>query len=662
MSNLSPQILLTCLEESESGIILLDFDKRIQFWNQWLSTITNLNSEQVLERSIEEIFPEIVNSRLMASIDNALKSGLTSVLSPHLNRFSFPLYNSDNQDIEDVENERLQQQIFIKPIFLSDMPRHCLIQINNVTGSMRRERQLREQARVLKKQAEDLQKAQKNMEQAKIAAENANLAKSAFLANMSHEIRTPMNAIIGFSDLLYSISTDKQQRSYLQTIQTAGKSLLTLINDILDLSKIEAGRMEIDYEAIKIDTIFNELKQIFDMKLQQKKLDFIVEIDAQLPLTLILDEIRLRQVLLNLIGNAIKFTEQGYIKLSAQKIDNITAHNTIDFVISVADTGIGIHEADQEIIFESFRQQDGQSTRKYGGTGLGLAITKRLIEMMNGQIVVKSKSGAGSIFEIILWDVGVASTNKSVDTKVFDIKSISFEKAWVLIVDDIESNRILIKEWLSKTNLEFLEADNGQNALLFIDKCHPDIILMDIKMPVMDGYETAKRLKANPSTQEIPVIAFTASATQEERHQIEHISDFDGYLSKPLQVQDFFDELCKYLKHTKITMPTTEFTEQIDTLNLSSECLARLPELISILEKNIIPIWENIKDLILMEDIEDFAGNILKLGESYQLEILVDYATNLIELAQNFEIMEIEETLKEFPDLLEKLRVVVQCG
>ncbi|EDN71454.1 sensory box histidine kinase/response regulator [Beggiatoa sp. PS] len=244
--------------------------------------------------------------------------------------------------------------------------------------------------------------------QAKEQADSANRAKSEFLANMSHEIRTPMNAVIGFSDILASKVTDKKQKTYLDSIQTAGKSLLTLINDILDLSKIEAGRLDIQYEPVNLQLIFTELQQIFSLKMAEKNLEFILETDETLPPVLFLDETRLRQMLLNLMGNAIKFTDSGYIKLCANKGSTENDHSQVDLILAVEDSGIGIPAEQQALIFESFRQQDGQSTRQYGGTGLGLAITKRLVEMMNGHITVESHPGKGSRFEIALHEVKVA--------------------------------------------------------------------------------------------------------------------------------------------------------------------------------------------------------------------------------------------------------------
>ncbi|MDM8559349.1 PAS domain S-box protein [Candidatus Parabeggiatoa sp. HSG14] len=494
---------------------------------------------------------------------------------------------------------------------------------------------------------------------AKEAADAANRAKSEFLANMSHEIRTPMNAVIGFSDILASKITDKQHKNYLNSIQTGGKALLTLINDILDLSKIEAGRLDIQYEPVNPQIIFTELQQIFSLKIAEKNLEFIMEIDENLPQALFLDETRLRQVLLNLIGNAVKFTDNGYVKLCANKTYTEDDHSKINLIIAVEDSGIGVPFDQQCFIFESFRQQEGQSTRKYGGTGLGLAISKRLVEMMNGHIFIESSQGKGSRFEIGLHEVKVAATlPTTMQYNVFDPDQSTFEKVSVLVVDDIESNRDLIKEYLSQVNLEVICAENGQQALLFVEEYHPALILMDIRMPEMDGYEATKRLRDNPNTVDIPIIALTASVALDEKHKIETYG-FDGYLSKPVNISVLLGELSHYLKHTKKAVTNTNqvATEEVDnTLNPAE--IANLPELQNQLKQFVLPIWEEANIVMEMDIVVELAKKMIKLGNEYNISAFIHYGEPLLESTQVFNISHIQKALEELPILLKPLLMI----
>ncbi len=484
---------------------------------------------------------------------------------------------------------------------------------------------------------------------AKTKADSANRAKSEFLANMSHEIRTPMNAVIGFSNILAAKITDKQQKGYLNSIQTAGKSLLTLINDILDLSKIEAGRLEIQYEPVNPQIIFTELQQIFSLKMAEKNLEFIMDIDETLPSALLLDETRLRQILLNLIGNAIKFTDNGYIKLCAHKIDD--DHSKVDLILGVEDSGIGIPADQQRLIFESFRQQEGQSIRQYGGTGLGLAITKRLVEMMNGQISVTSVPGKGSCFEIILRNVEIGITVPSAkQDDTFDLNKITFEKAQILVVDDIKSNRDLIEEYLSQVNLEVICAENGHEALLFAKEYHPAVILMDLRMPQMDGYEATKHLKNNRNTANIPVIALTASVALKSKVKTKTYG-FDAFLPKPINISELLNELSHYLKYTQ------KAVSQVATVDnrLNLEEINNLPELINKLHQEVIPFWKEVNLVMEMEMIVELAEKLIELAKKHNIPFFIHYGEALQENAQNFDIPYLQKALEEFPVLIKPL-------
>ncbi|OQY56279.1 MAG: hypothetical protein DRR08_02530 [Candidatus Parabeggiatoa sp. nov. 2] len=644
-------------DSPEIGYALVNKELMIIKSNSALSQWITDAPTELTGQMLTDVFPMLIGyeERLQEIIENPLKQ----LIIPQI-----------HHQMADEQERYFELQIEL----CGYVDASLLLTTIDVTESTAFEQTLRQERNELRLQLIKRERAEAALQQTLLAlreakedAESANRAKSEFLANMSHEIRTPLNAVIGFSELLSSLITEKKHKSYLDSIQTAGKSLLTLINDILDLSKIEAGRLEIQYEMINPSTIFNELKQIFAVKIAEKNLELIVEIDKELPSALRLDETRLRQVLLNLIGNAIKFTDKGDIKLSAKikKIQKTSKggtlgeiSNKVDLIISVADTGIGIPENQLGIIFESFRQQDGQSTRKYGGTGLGLTITKRLVEMMNGQISVSSQIARGSVFEITLRDVTVSATEPAeTPENAFELNNISFEKAQVLLVDDIESNRTLIKEWLSQVNLDIVEAENGQKALLFADKYHPDIILMDIRMPVMDGYEATQQLKNNPNTQQIPIIALTASVGLGNKSKIMTYG-FDGYLSKPLKMPALFSELSHYLKQTETAVPIAEKDDApVETqTTLISENLAHFPKLVEELKKEIKPLWEELSSGMMETNlIEEFVETLLKRASEYNVSGLTHYADKLHEYTQDFDMDNLEQTLKEFLQIVEQL-------
>jgi CheY-like chemotaxis protein len=505
----------------------------------------------------------------------------------------------------------------------------------------------------------ELQKANEELIRAKEAAESANRAKSAFLATMSHEIRTPMNAVLGFADLLHSLVTDPKQRGYLESIRSSGKNLLTLINDILDLSKIEAGRMEIQYEPVNLYSIINEIKHIFSLRIAEKGLDFRVEIAEDIPQSLLLDEVRLRQILFNLFGNAVKFTHEGYIGLCAKKVYPHEDRSSLDLVMAIEDTGIGIAPESKEKIFEAFKQQDSQSNRQYGGTGLGLAITRRLVEMMRGEISVQSEVGKGSIFKIILHDVSVSATPARVKAEEnFDDESIVFETCTALVVDDIETNRNLVKEFFRDTNIRVIEAESGEKALELARQYKPDVILMDIRMPGMDGYEATKQIKQDKEIAHIPVVALTASGMKEDKEKIAQ-TKFDGFLIKPVKRGDLFKELSRFLSYAEKASPeetsgTSEAQKQFG--EVPAEMMDKFPEITEKLEKEFTPWWKSVRENNSIADIRNFGEKIKAFGEEYGLANFQKFGDSLMLQAKMFDIENIGATLESYPKLLDKIR------
>ncbi|MDY6992025.1 MAG: PAS domain S-box protein, partial [Pseudomonadota bacterium] len=484
---------------------------------------------------------------------------------------------------------------------------------------------------------------EKVLHQAIKTAETANQAKSRFLANMSHEMRTPLQAILGFTEILQTQVQDYLQAEYLTTIHTSGKALLNLINDILDLSKVEAGKLTLANTEVMLEVLFKEIGQIFSKKIQDKDLKFQLKWAADLPPVLILDETRLRQILLNLVGNAIKFTEQGCVTLEAQAIWQTA--DCIDLICMVIDEGIGIPESQQSIIFDAFEQLFAPEQNRYGGTGLGLTITKRLVEMMGGSIELKSQVNRGSQFKITFKQVKVATQLSDSLEKNIDLASICFQGAQIFIADDVDSNRQVLKDFLSHyPQLSCVEAQNGLELIELVNKNRPDVILMDIKMPVMNGWQVIELIKQDKKLVSIPIIAITASAMKDSEKQLNLLCD--GVLKKPFSKTELIFELTRFLKYT-IAEPAPTATMMSPTL--ATEIFAHLPQLAQRLEQETQVQWQQVSHTLTINEIEQFAEQVKALGQNYHYPPLIHWGQQLLIQSNLFDIQALSKLLAEFP-------------
>jgi len=490
------------------------------------------------------------------------------------------------------------------------------------------------------------------LKSAKKYAESANQAKSEFLANMSHEIRTPMNAIIGFTELLNEQIEEPKLKSFVKTIQSAGNNLLTLINDILDLSKIEAGKLKLEKTPCNPHDLFTEVANIFMLKMQEKNIDFILDIDPNIPQSLYLDATRLRQVLLNLVGNAVKFTESGVIRIKARTDNENKIGSKLDLLIDIEDSGIGIAEDQQAIIFQEFGQSEGQSVSQYGGTGLGLSISQRLVEMMGGQLLLQSELGVGSTFTVKLTALDVTSLSVEAELETPKSKAqIEFEPANILIVDDVLDNQNLLLAHFADTALTTVIAENGLEAVELAKKTSFELILMDIRMPIMNGYEAAEQIKSFSNT---PIIALTASVMTDdfERKKSDH---FDGYLRKPVLRADLISELCKFLTYTE-----KEFEEnQQEILSLSANEKKQLPDAVEALEK-LSSLYDAGVKSNNISDIEQFSNALSTLAKQYPIALITDYSIQLEQAVDSFDIAAIKLALNAYPELIAQLESSVE--
>jgi PAS domain S-box-containing protein len=629
------QLLNQITSSAKDGIVVLDNDGHVIFWNKAAENIFGHTASEMLGDYFHKIVPARSLESYQKGFEKHMRAGATATTGDtyefealHKSGLVFPV----EQSLSTMEvNDRLHSVSIIRDV------------------SQRKE-------------------YEQKLEEAKNDADNANRAKSEFLANMSHEIRTPMNAILGFSEILEEhIGEDPRFHDYITGIRNSGKGLLGLINDILDLSKIEAGQLDISYEPINPFNLIEEIRQIFSMKTLEKKLDFQINVDKRLPKCLLLDETRLRQVLFNLIGNAIKFTSKGGItvnlKIKDRELNQDLDQDEVNITIEVVDTGIGIPLNEQQAIFEPFRQQDGQSTRKYGGTGLGLSITQRLVKLMGGSLSVSSSPGSGSAFTAYLPGIQVAAFGDCGSAEEQITGKISFNDARILLVEDIASNRKVIRGFLDQHQVNIYEAEDGSKGIEKAREFKPDLILMDIQMPEMNGIEASRILKSDKELNHIPIVILTASIMKKDKKEINKLCD--GYLPKPLSKDQLLGELKKHLpfqedgngiEPERAGRTADKDAEMLDRLKRRLSDTKNIPvELKLLFAQALIPEYQEVVKHRSNKRIRSFAEKISETGSRMDLEELETYGKELSAQVNSFNILRINKLLKGFEEINETI-------
>ena len=464
---------------------------------------------------------------------------------------------------------------------------------------------------------------------AREVAENSMKVREVFLANMSHEIRTPMNAILGFTRLLVDSDLSKEQKSFIDAIHFSGENLLVIINDILDLSKIQSGKMTIEKHDFNIQELLTGILSVMRPKAHEKGLALTSKIDQQLPAVIKGDSVRLNQVLTNLISNAIKFTEAGSVILEI----NFTATEKDDISIEfrVTDSGIGIPEDKQAVVFDNFVQASSDITRKYGGTGLGLAIVKNLVDLQEGKISLTSRVGAGSTFIVHLpfQKVDQPVIEFGLKPKTSDGLVDQLFGTSILVVEDNVVNQLLARKVLEKAGCKVDTVANGLEALKSVKSERYDVVLMDIQMPEMDGYEATKhiRTKLSPPLCEIPIIAMTAHAFGSDVTRCIS-AGMNDYISKPFKAQDLYHKIVKYLSRIDQTK-TIDLHQSEDMLKfkidltpmylLGNGDLEFLNELILVYGKQTPAFIEKLRSYTKSQNFEAIAAICHQIKSSYGL-------------------------------------------
>ncbi len=548
-ANLASQYSLSLIEASRDPLITINLKGKITDMNQAMVKATGVSRAKLKGSDFKNYFTD---PRKASKIyKEVFAKGFVT---------DYPLT---------IKDDKLTDVLFNGSVYKD--------QNNNVIGAVIVARDVTEQNRIAKELYEAkifAELATEISEIAKVKAESATLlaetavkTKQQFLSNMSHEIRTPMNAIIGFTKVVLKTDLTTKQKEYLQAIKLSGDALIVLINDILDLAKVDAGKMTFEKSPFKLEFSMSAMLHLFETKIQEKNLLLVKKYDAKIPKVVLGDAVRLHQIILNLVGNAVKFTNKGKITVSTQLDSEDDKKVAVKF--SVMDTGIGISDAKIGTIFENFQQASSSTSRIFGGTGLGLAIVKQLVEAQGGTITVESEVGKGSTFSFIL-DFDKTEEEATAEIEILELDN-EINNLRVLVVEDMALNQLLMKTLLDDFGFDCEIVSNGKLAIEKLETQTYDIILMDLQMPEMNGFEATEYIR-NVLQSDVPILALTADVTKVDVEKCAEVG-MNDYLPKPVDEKLLYNKIVGLVKRSTLKKKDSTDkkikSEQIRYVNLN---------------------------------------------------------------------------------------------
>ena len=640
------QYARSLIEASLDPLITISTEGKITDMNQALENITGLTREKLTgtdffnyfteSQKAREVYQEVFAKGSVADSPLTLRhtdGKLTDVL------FNGSVYKDDKGNVLGV-----------------------VIVARDVTDQKRIATELIE-AKVFAELATEIaEEAKSKAESATRIAEDAVKAKQQFLSNMSHEIRTPMNAIIGFTKVVLKTELNEKQKEYLNAIKISGDALIVLINDILDLAKVDAGKMTFEHTPFKLSASISAMLHLFETKIQEKNLELVKEYDSKIPEVLVGDPVRLHQIILNLVSNAVKFTTKGKITVKVRLLKEDEEKATIEF--AVTDTGIGIPKNRIDHIFENFQQASSGTARLYGGTGLGLAIVKQLVEPQGGTINVSSEIDKGSTFSFVLSfkktkaEAELETGMVELDTEIKNIK--------VLVVEDIALNQLLMKTLLDDFGFERDIAANGKIAVEKLEAKSYDIILMDLQMPEMNGFEATEYIR-NKMNSKIPIIALTADVTTVDLAKCKAVG-MNDYIAKPVDERLLYSKIISLVKKPIFIKPETskgiendiskksKYTDLHYLLHRTKSDPKLIMEMISLYLEQTPPLINAMKQSLKDKDWASLYSAVHKMIPSFSIMGISTDFENMAKKVQEFAFTQQQTDL--IPDLVLKLENV----